>query len=683
MVIGKDHPDMRDPVQVPDDVLNNEVTSVSITGNSSLMTADDAGPTNRRLFVVDYATKKQFLVDTGADLCVISRAIARGNREKSQYMLYAANRTEIPTYGAVTITSGLDLGLRRACTWRFVVVEVKKPIIGVDFLYHYGLLVDVRNRRLLDQTTSISVPGWTTMQASSIPSIKTVHGGSMFHEVLQKFPEITWPEGSPSPVEGGEEGVRYYDTARHCLTVGEQLVFSLAHGSEEGRGRMETLWRLQGSQRTNAGRQVLDAAHQGFRCARITRFSSPLKTYITTPFGLFEFPSMSFGLRKAAQTFQQFIDEVLRSLDFCYAYIDNILVASSSKKQHRQHLEELFKRLKQYVVVVNPSKYHLGKSEVKFLGYLVNGKGLRPLEDKVETIARYPQPTTAKQLRQFLGMLNFYRRFIPRAAQVQALLNNLLHDGVKGWMPVNSGPPRQPRLLKSASEVLHKPRSFFSKKLSPTEKTYGAYDRQLLAIYLAIKHFRHIVEARTFTVFIDHKPTTFAFKQKSEKCTPQFCSLDFVSQFMTNIRHIAGKGNIVAYTLSRIETMERALDYDALAQSHNIDKELQAYLRNFTGTTLCLKKVTLTGTNTSVYFDTSTDTMRPYIIRPFRLQRHPPPSASWDQRDGQTRNRTLRLVVHQKRLPIVGSELPGMSTAQDHTTRAGTYRQLHIAHREV
>ncbi|XP_076762909.1 uncharacterized protein LOC143430482 [Xylocopa sonorina] len=135
------------------------------------MTADDAAPTNRRLFVVDYATKTQFLVDTGADICVIPRAMARGNREKSQYMLYAANGTEIPTYGTVTIT--LDLGLCRAFTWRFVVAEVRKPIIGVDFLYHYGLLVDVRNRCLLNQTTSISVSGWTTKQASSIPSIKT------------------------------------------------------------------------------------------------------------------------------------------------------------------------------------------------------------------------------------------------------------------------------------------------------------------------------------------------------------------------------------------------------------------------------------------------------------------------------------------------------------------------------
>jgi len=84
------------------------------------------------------------------------------------------------------------------------------------------------------------------------------------------------------------------------------------------------------------------------------------KTAITTPFGMFEYPYMSFGLRNTAQTFQRFIDEVIRGLDFCYAYIDDNLVASKSEEEHLQHFRMLFNRLQEYGVVINPMKCIFG-----------------------------------------------------------------------------------------------------------------------------------------------------------------------------------------------------------------------------------------------------------------------------------------------------------------------------------
>ena len=161
------------------------------------------------------------------------------------------------------------------------------------------------------------------------------------------------------------------------------------------------------------------------------------KTAITTPFGMFEFPYMPFGLRGAAQTFQRFIDEVLCDLDFCYAYIDDILIASSSEEEHLRHLQILFERLQSYSVVVNPAKCVFGRTDIEFLGYLVSGEGSRPTPARVQAIQEYPRPRTAKELRRYLGMLNFYRRFLPRAAEVQAPLNDLLRDNVKGrtWTP--------------------------------------------------------------------------------------------------------------------------------------------------------------------------------------------------------------------------------------------------------
>lgn len=127
------------------------------------------------------------------------------------------------------------------------------------------------------------------------------------------------------------------------------------------------------------------------------------KTAITTPFGLYEFQYMTFGLRNAAQTFQRFIDEVLLGLDFCYGYIDGILVFSKSAQEHKGHLRKLFERLRQYGIVVNTVKCILGQPEVTFLGYRVSAAGTKPLDAKIEAIREYPVPKTVKELRRFLG----------------------------------------------------------------------------------------------------------------------------------------------------------------------------------------------------------------------------------------------------------------------------------------
>ena len=129
------------------------------------------------------------------------------------------------------------------------------------------------------------------------------------------------------------------------------------------------------------------------------------KTAVTTPFGLFEFPCMPFGLRNAAQTFQRFIDEVLRGLDFAFAYIDDILVSSSSHKEHQHHMKTIFEKLKDYGVILNPSKCIFGASEIDFLGYRVNNQGTTPLPEKTETIQNFAKPTTARALRRYLGCL--------------------------------------------------------------------------------------------------------------------------------------------------------------------------------------------------------------------------------------------------------------------------------------
>jgi cleavage and polyadenylation specificity factor subunit 1 len=383
------------------------------------------------------------------------------------------------------------------------------------------------------------------------------------------------------------------------------------------------------------------------------------KTAITTPFGLFEFPYMSFGLRNAAQTFQRFMDEILMDLPFCFAYIDDILVFSKSIEDHEQHLRILFTQLKKYGILLNPAKCVFRASEVSFLGYTISSRGSQPLPDRVRDLQDSPPPKTIAQLRRFLGMLNFYRRFIPKAASSQAPLHQILAGPrTKGSTPVpwtdellhtfqecktslsqavllahpdtsaplalvtDASTTAMGAVLQQLVNEVWQPLAFFSRKLSPTQQKYSAYDRELLAIYEAIKHFRHMLEARHFVVFTDHKPLIFAFHQKKDKCSPrQFNQLDFISQFTTDIRHISGQENIVADALSRVEGITTPVTHNALATAQRNDEELQALLSSSTSLKLTKFSVPqIWGNNLLLYCDTSSGTPRPYVPPSLRRQ---------------------------------------------------------------
>ncbi len=161
------------------------------------------------------------------------------------------------------------------------------------------------------------------------------------------------------------------------------------------------------------------------------------KTAITTPFVSFEFLRMPFRLRNATQTFQRFIDCVLRGLDFCCAYVDDILIASKNKEEHLRHLDEVFQRLDDNGLVVNSEKCCFGRAEEGYLGHMLNNQGVRPLQTKITAVTDFPNPRTKCQLRRVLGMVNFYRRFIPNCAEIAASLTPLT-GGHKGPIEMSS-----------------------------------------------------------------------------------------------------------------------------------------------------------------------------------------------------------------------------------------------------
>ena len=147
---------------------------------------------------------------------------------------------------------------------------------------------------------------------------------------------------------------------------------------------------------------------------------------VATPFGLFEFIKMPFGLRNAAQTFQHFIGQVLRGLSFTYAYIDNLLIASLSANEHRHYLHAVFQCLNKYGIVINPLKCMFGVKALIFLGQHVSNSGIQPLKDKVQAVEDFPQPNVQCKLREFLGLINLYHRFLNHGAAILKLLSDLL-----------------------------------------------------------------------------------------------------------------------------------------------------------------------------------------------------------------------------------------------------------------
>ena len=222
---------------------------------------------------------------------------------------------------------------------------------------------------------------------------------------------------------------------------------------------------------------------------------------------------------------------------------------------------------------------------------------------------RFP-PTyfsTTVAARRFIGLINFYHRFIPHGAELlhplHALLNSKSKSQELSWnedttvaflatkealanatLLVYPKPDAPTCVMTDASDIAvgavlqqyvngtWHPISFFSKKMKPAETRYSTFDRELLAVYLAIRHFRHFLEGRQFHVLTDHKPLTFALQARPDRHSPhQARQLDFISQFTSTIRHIHGPENVVADALSRIETnailnnQPPVLDFAAMA----------------------------------------------------------------------------------------------------------------------
>ena len=156
------------------------------------------------------------------------------------------------------------------------------------------------------------------------------------------------------------------------------------------------------------------------------------KTAVITPFGLFNFTRTLFGLRNSGQTFEQFIDHVTCGLDIVFVYLDDLLVMSVDHKTHKKHLQILFTRLAEYVIIIGPEKCQLGTTEVSFLGHHVCSEGISPLPSAVDAIVNFARPKKQRALRRYFGMVNYYHRFIPHCVANLTPFSNFLTEANEG-----------------------------------------------------------------------------------------------------------------------------------------------------------------------------------------------------------------------------------------------------------
>lgn len=641
------------------------------------------------------------MVDTGADVSVLPRRLVpnASHVTTTDFNLYTATGGKIETYGKKSLL--INLGLRRQFRWEFYICNVSHALLGSDFLKHYKLLVDVANNQLIDSTTNLTTLAQQTrlthsMSIHFIPAVLPKNWSA----ILQKYQTQLTQQALENCANGTEHVIEITpNTKPTCCKVRRLPPQRYKEAKREFQQMMsEGICRPSNSpwasplhlvpkkngqlrpcgdyRRLNATTvpdrypvpnmqdciytlekktifSTLDIV-RAYNQIKVADESIP-KTAVITPFGLFEFLRMPFGLRNAAQTFQRFMDQILRGLDFVFVYIDDILIASQSEKEHVEHLSTVLDRLAANAVHINIEKCKFGQTDVNFLGFRITAEGIAPTTEKVEAVANYQRPSNITELRRFLGFINFYRRHLTNAAELQAPLHNFLQNKTKKndksvieWDETTSRAfdkckeslasaatltfPTNGSLMLTcdASETCigavlqndnNSPIGFFSKKLSNTEKKYSTYDRELLAIYSAVAYFRVYIEGRHVTIKTDHKPLTFAFKTthaaNSRETNRRARQLEYISQFTTDIEYIKGEENAAADALSRVQevTYTCAINYEEIAKVQARDEELKDLRDN---PEFNFEELQLPALNVHLTCETTTGKFRPYIPDEFR-----------------------------------------------------------------
>ncbi|GJT00720.1 putative reverse transcriptase domain-containing protein [Tanacetum coccineum] len=309
------------------------------------------------------------------------------------------------------------------------------------------------------------------------------------------------------------------------------------------------------------------------------------KMAFQTRYGHYEFQVMPFGLTNAPTVFMDLMNRVCKPYmdKFVIVFIDDILIYSKDEKEHEEHLKAILELLKKEKLYAKFSKCEFWISKVQFLGHVIDSRGIHVDPAKIESIKDWASPKTPTEIRQFLGLAGYYRRFIEGFSKIAKSMTKLTQKGIKfDWgekeenafqlikqklcsAPILALPEGSEDFVvycdashKGLGAVLmqrEKVIAYASRQLKVHEKNYTTHDLELGSVVFALKIWRHYLYGTKCTVFTDHKSLQHILDQK-ELNMRQRRWLELLSDYDCDIRYHPGKANVVADALSRKERIE-------------------------------------------------------------------------------------------------------------------------------
>lgn len=308
------------------------------------------------------------------------------------------------------------------------------------------------------------------------------------------------------------------------------------------------------------------------------------KTAFTVPDGHFEFTRMPFGLKNAPSTFQRLMNTVLTGLQGmrCFVYLDDIVIYSHDLPSHIENLEAVFQKLRDNNLKLQPDKCEFLRTEVAYLGHIIGEDGVKPNPEKVKAVTEFPIPKNAKDIKSFLGLVSYYRRFIPEFSKIAKPLTTLLKKDIPfKWenqqqlafdhlkhkltsAPVLCYPDfTKPftltcdasnyaisAILSQGSTGQERPIAYASRTLNKSESNYSTTEKELLAILFGCKTFRPYLYGRKFQIVTDHRPLKWLMNHRDPSSKLQRWRLK-LEEYEYEIVYRKGKLNSAADALSR------------------------------------------------------------------------------------------------------------------------------------